>query len=239
MQRIGVSSLEAPANKLLAKLPAAERRRLLLVLEPLTLSSQQVLQKPGDPLHMIYFPGEGVYSITQIMDNGRMVEVAMVGNEGFVGINALFDGDRWLGGVLIDVPDRAAQCMSVRAFRREMHRRGRFARLVNRYAQGFVASLMRSAACNALHSVEQRCARWLLTTRDHVGRNDFPLTQEFLSMMLGVRRASVTLALVALQRAGLIEYGRGRAVIIDRRRLERASCGCYVAVKRQFARIRA
>jgi CRP-like cAMP-binding protein len=120
-----------------------------------------------------------------------------------------------------------------------MHRRGRFARLVNRYAQGFVGSLMRSAACNALHSVEQRCARWLLTTRDHVGRNDFPLTQEFLSMMLGVRRASVTLALVELQRAGLIEYGRGRAVIINRRGLETASCGCYTAVKRQFARIRA
>jgi CRP-like cAMP-binding protein len=239
MQRIGVSSLETPANTLLAKLPITERRRLLLVLKPLTLSSGQVLRKPGDPLHMIYFPGEGICSITQITDNGRTVEVATVGNEGLVGINALFDGDRWLGGVLVNVPDRAALCMSVRVFRREMHRRGRFARVVNRYAQGFVASLMRSAACNALHSVEQRCARWLLTTRDHVGRNDFPLTQEFLSMMLGVRRASVTLALLALQRAGLVEYGRGHAVIIDRRGLESASCGCYAAVKRQFVRLRA
>ena len=185
----------------------------------------------------IYFPGNGVFSITQIMRNGRPLEVATVGNEGFIGINALFGGERWLAGALVRVPDQTAQAMSVSAFEREMSRRGPFSNLINRYAQGFVVFVMRTAACNALHSVEERCARWLLTTRDRVGRNDFPMTQELLAVMLGVRRPSVTLALRALQRARLIEYGQKRLLIVDHDGLEAASCECYAVVKKYFARL--
>jgi CRP-like cAMP-binding protein len=195
-----------------------------------------VLLKPSGPLSTIYFPGDGVYSITQVMKNGRSVEVATVGNEGFIGINALFSGEPWLAGAVVRVPDRAAQGLSAKAFRREMNRRGAFADAINRYASGFVALLMRSVACNALHSVDQRCARWLLTTRDHAGRNEFPLTQEFLAAMLGVRRPSVTLAFAALQRKRLIDYGHRRIVIVDRAGLESASCECYTVIKRQLGR---
>ena len=224
-------------NKLLASLPPADYRRLLSVLDPISLPFQHVLLKPAETAQTIYFPGDGVCSITQVMRNGRTVEVATVGNEGFIGINALFGGERVLGGALVKVPDGAALMMSARAFQREMNRRGPFSKLINRYAQGFVAFLMQSVACNALHSVDQRCARWLLTTRDRVRRNEFLLTQEFLAVMLGVRRPSVTLALGALQRAGLIDYGHKRMLILDRAGLEAVSCECYAVVKRHFDRL--
>jgi CRP-like cAMP-binding protein len=186
----------------------------------------------------IYFPRDGVCSITQGMKNGRTVEVATVGNEGFIGISTLFGGARALGGALVKVPDDAAQVMSARAFQREMNRQGSFSKVINRYARGFVAFLMQSVACNALHSVGQRCARWLLTTRDRVGRNEFPFTQEFLAVMLGVRRPSVTLAIGALQRAGVVDFGHRRVVILDGPGLEAASCECYAVVKQHFARPR-
>jgi CRP-like cAMP-binding protein len=215
----------------------ADHRRVLPVLDTISLPFQYVLLKPGETAQTIYFPGDGVCSITQVMTNGRAVEVATVGNEGFIGINALFGGERVLGGALVKVPDGAAQVMSARAFQREMNRRGPFSKLINRYAQEFVACLMQSVACNALHSVDQRCARWLLTTRDRVGHNEFPLTQEFLAVMLGVRRPSVTLAVGAMQRAELIDYGHRRVVILDRAGLEAASCECYAVVKKRFARL--
>jgi CRP-like cAMP-binding protein len=226
-----------PPNRLLASLPAVERRRLFAFLEAVSLPFQHVLLKPEQPLDKVYFPGSGVFSITHIMKNGRALEVATVGNEGFIGINALFGGEQWLAGALVKVPDERAQVMSVTAFQREMNRGGPFSNIINRYAQGFVAFLMQSVACNAVHSVEERCARWLLTTRDRVGRNDFPMTQELLALMLGVRRPSVTIAVNALQRAGLIEYRHKRLRIVDGLGLEAASCECYVVVKKSFARL--
>jgi CRP-like cAMP-binding protein len=237
MQTRPASALRTSPNKLLASLPVADYRRLLPLLHPLTLPFQHVLLKPAGTLSTIYFPGDGVCSITQVMRNGRAVEVATVGNEGFIGINALFGGARWLAGAVVKFPDPAAQAMSIRAFRHEMNHRGPFAEAINRYAEGFVALLMRSVACNALHSIEQRCARWLLTTRDQAGRNEFPLTQEFLAVMLGVRRPSVTLAFGALQRKRLIDYGNRRIVILDRAGLESASCECYTFLKRQLGRV--
>lgn len=225
------------SNRLLARLPVADYERLLPVLEPVSLPFQHTLLKPGDRMDKVYFPGSGVISITRNMRNGRTLEVATVGNEGFIGIGALFAGDRWLAGALVRVPDQSAHAMRVRAFEREVNRRGPFWNVVSRYAQGFLASLMQSAACNALHSVEERCARWLLTTRDRVGRNEFPMTQELLAVMLGVRRPSVTLAVRALQRARLIEYGHKRMLIRDRAGLEAASCECYAVIKRSFTRL--
>jgi CRP-like cAMP-binding protein len=237
MQEKHAPSSPRSPNKILASLPRSEYRRLLSVLYPISLLFQQVLLKPNEPLRTIYFPGGGACSITQIMRNGRTVEVATVGNEGFIGLNALLGGDRSRAGAVVTVADGAAQAMSVSAFQREMNRRGPFSRLINSYAEVFVTFLMRSVACNALHSVDERCARWLLTTRDRVGRNEFPLTQEFLAGMLGVRRPTVTLTVSALQRAGLIDYGHRRIIILDRAGLESASCECYCVLKRQFARL--
>lgn len=236
MQKEPPSPSRTSPNKLLASLPAADYRRLLSVLHPISLPFQHVLLKPDETLRRIYFPGGGACAITQIMRNGRIVEVATVGNEGFIGVNALFGGNRWLAGAVVKAADGAAHAMSVSAFQREMNRRGPFSRLINRYAEVFVAFLMRSVACNALHSVDERCARWLLTTRDRIGRNEFPMTQEFLAVMLGVRRPTVTLALSALQRAGLIDYGHKRIVILDRPGLKATSCECYAVLKRHRAR---
>ena len=231
MQDRRSSPTHSCSNKLLARLPAADYRHISSVLEPVSFSLGDVLLTPGDVLDRVYFPGNGVCSITQIMRNGRTIEVATVGNEGFIGINALFGARRWSAGALVKIPDNAAHVMSINAFRCEVNRRRAFATLANRYAQGLVASLMRSVACNGLHSANERCARWLLTTRDRVGRDEFPLTQEFLALMLGVRRPTVTLALAALQRRHLIEYGHRRVVILDRRGLQAVSCECYSALK--------
>jgi len=231
------SSSRASPNKLLARLPAADYERLRAVLRLVSLPLRHVILTPGETLRTIYFPGDGVCSITESMRTGQTVEVATVGNEGFIGMSALFGGNRWLAGAVVKVADSRAQAMSARAFRREMSRPGPFARVIHRYAEGFVAYLARSVACNALHSVDERCARWLLTTRDRAGRKEFPMTQEFLAAMLGVRRPSVTLALGALQRAGLIDYGHGHMVVLDRAGLESASCECYTVLRRLFTRL--
>jgi CRP-like cAMP-binding protein len=224
------------SNKLLASLPAGDFRRLLPVLEPIAVSFREVLLTPDQALQRIYFPGGGAYAITQTMKNGETIEVATVGNEGFLGVTALLDGDRWLAGAVVKAPDTTAVTMSLSAFQAEMDRRGAFARLMYWYAQRFLAGLVRSVACNALHSVEERCARWLLTTGDRVGRNEFPLTQEFLSCMLGVRRPSVTLAMSELQRAGAIKYEHRRIVILNRAVLTKSSCECYATIRKCLSR---
>jgi CRP-like cAMP-binding protein len=221
-------------NQLLAALPDAEYRRLLPLLRTIPLPFKHVLQVPGAPAQHIYFPSDGAYSITRLIDKGRMVEVATVGYEGFIGIDAVFGGTLAFSGAVVKVPDGGARVMPIRPFQREMDRGGPFARAINRFTQKFVASLMQSAACHAVHSVEQRCARWLLSTGDRVGGDEFPLTQEFLAVLLGVRRPSVTLALGALQHSGLIDYGSGRVIIRDRGALKDAACECYGIVKRQL-----
>lgn len=228
------SGSETSRNKLLAALPDGDYQRLLPGLHTVPLPFKHVLQKPGETAQHIYFPSDGAYSITRLMESGRTVEVATVGNDGFIGINAVFGGIHALSGAVVKVPDGAAHVMPVRSFHREMRRRGPFASAINGFAQRFIAGLMQSAACHAVHSVDQRCARWLLTTGDCVGDDEFPLTQEFLAVLLGVRRPTVTLALGTLQHAGLIEYGPGRVIILDRVELKDAACECYSIVKRQL-----
>ncbi len=161
----------------------------------------------------------------------------MVGNEGLVGM-AAFGGDPESGHTaVVEIADGDAQGMDVTVFRREMERQTTFSDLVHRYAQAFVESLMQSVACNALHPIEKRCARCLLDIRDRVGRDEFPLTQEVLASMLGVRRASVTLAAGTLQRAGLIDHAHKNIIIRDVAGLEHATCECYALIKGHFARL--
>ena len=129
----------------------------------------------------VYFPGGGVCSVTNVMSDGRMVEVATIGNEGVVGITAFFGGDTATGEAFVQVPDGDGQSMSVNAFRRELDRRGPFYELIGRYAQALQALIMQSAACFSMHTVEERCSRWLLMTHDRVGQDHFQLTHEFLA----------------------------------------------------------
>jgi len=186
-----VSSRPPPSsNKLLAALPPADYLRILPSLRNIPIKFKQVLQKQGEKVTNVYFPASCVCSIVNVMKDGRMVEVATVGNEGMIGITAFLGGELPPGEtfVQVPVPDGESQVMSVAAFRQEIDRHGPFQDLMNRYAQALTAMIMQSTACNGLHSVEERCARWLLMTHDRVGRDDFQLTQEFLAIMLGVRR---------------------------------------------------
>ena len=198
---------------------------------------KQVLHKAGGKIDAVYFPGGGVWSITNVMSDGRMVEVATIGNEGVVGITAFFGGDVSVGDAFMQVPNGDAQSMTLSAFRRELDRRGPFYDVIGRYAQALQALIMQSAACFSMHTVEERCSRWLLMTHDRVGKDEFQLTHEFLGYMLGTRRPTVSIVLGTLDKAGVIRNGTKRITVTDRKKLEEASCECYQVVKSTFDRL--
>jgi len=224
-------------NRLLGALPPDDYQRLAAGLEFRPLKLRQVLHKHGERFNEIFFPLRSVCSITNTVEDGGMVEVAAVGYEGFVGVPAVFGEPISTGDAFVQVQGEGAQVMTVETFRREMERRGPFYDLATKYSQAFVGLIMQSVACNGLHSAEERCCRWLLMTRDRVGQDHFPLTHEYLAMMLGVRRPTVTLVMADLVRAGIISHVRGQIRIADGPALEAASCECYRAVKQLFDRL--
>jgi CRP-like cAMP-binding protein len=226
-----------PINKLLASLPAEDFERLRPHLRTVPLSTKQVLHALNEPIRDVFFPNGGVCSITAVMADGSMVEIATVGDEGFVGINAFFGGDMVGGETMLQVPDTSAEALSVEAFDEEIARRGALFECAQRYSQGLLTLMMQSTACVALHSVQERCCRWLLMTHDRVRRDQFILSHEFLAMMLGSSRPTVTVVAGTLQHAGLIKYSHGKITILDRDRLEDASCECYATVKAHFDRL--
>jgi CRP-like cAMP-binding protein len=230
--RIVTTSLRQLHNRLLAELPAADYRRVSAHLDPSDLPAGRVLLKSGRPIHTIYFLGQGVCSITQKMRNGKRIEVASVGREGFVGFDALLSNLAGSWEPVVSVPDGAALAMGANAFRHELVLNGYFARAIRRYAHAFMGALAQSVACNAIHSVEKRCARWLLTMRDRLGRDDFPFTQEVMAARLGVRRPTVTLVVGTFQEMRLVDYGGGRLVILNRTALKSACCECYERLRK-------
>jgi CRP-like cAMP-binding protein len=187
------------------------------------------LHKPGEHVEHVYFPGGGFCSIVTVLQDGSMVEVATVGREGMVGVTAAMDGSPVSSATIVQGETDICYRMTAEAFRREMDRRGAFYELLTHYSQALVGVIMQSTACNAVHKVEQRLARWLLMAYDRMGTDAFPLTQEFVAMMLGANRPTVTVVAGTLQKAGLITYHRGRVTILDREKLESASCECYRA----------
>lgn len=219
----------AVQNLLLAALPKADRDRVVPTLDIVPLKLKDLLHKPADRIEHVYFPGGGFCSIVTVLQDGSMVEVATIGREGAVGVTAVLDGTPSPSASMVQGAAETCYRMAASAFRREMDRRGAFYELLTRYGQALVGFIMQSTACNAVHSVEQRLARWLLMARDRMESDDFPLTQEFAAMMLGATRPTVSIVAATLQKDGLITYHRGRVKIIDRRRLEAASCECYRA----------
>jgi len=216
-------------NRLLAALPAADYTRILPSLTVVPLKLKNVLHKPGEPIQDVYFPGGGFASVLTVLEDGGMVEVATIGREGMVGASAVLDGGPVPSIAMVQAETDTCYRMAVADFRREIDRRGAFFGLLARYSQALVGIVMQSTACNAVHSVEQRLARWLLLASDRVGSNEFPLTQEFVAMMLGASRPTVTVVAGTLQKAGLIKYHHGHVTIVDRESLEAASCECYRA----------
>jgi CRP-like cAMP-binding protein len=214
-------------NRLLAALPEDVYARLEPALDVVPLPLKEFLYKPGEVMESVYFPGGGFCSIVTVLADGSMVEVATIGREGMLGLPTVSGGRRGASAARVQAETGTCYRLPLQAFRREMELRGPFYDLITAYAQALTGVIMQSTACNAVHSVEQRLARWLLMAHDRVGRDEFPLTQEFVAMMLGATRPTVTIVAGTLQRAGLITYHRGHLSVVDRDGLEAASCECY------------
>jgi CRP-like cAMP-binding protein len=216
-------------NLLLAALPVEEYDRLRPILELVSLEAKQLLHNPGEPSKYVYFPRSGFLSMAIVMENGAMVEVATIGREGMAGLSTKGPGHLASINNLVVVQGGSECCyrMSTEYFRREMDDCDAFMELITQYGDAFLGVVMQSTGCNAAHSVEQRLAKWLLMAHDRIEVTEFPLTQEFVAMMLGATRQTVTVVAGELQKAGLITYQRGRIRIVDRKGLEAASCECY------------
>jgi CRP-like cAMP-binding protein len=231
------SSSTRPVNKLLATLPPDDYERVSSQLSIAPLMFKQVLYRQGEVIQQVFFPGGGACSLTRVMRNGQIAEIATIGSEGVIGASVFFGDDQSFSETIVQVADGDGLRMPVDAFVTEMSRRGAFYNRIIRYSQALMSQVMQTTVCNGLHSVEQRCCRWLLMTCDRVGTDDLRLTHEFLAIMLGVRRPTVTLVMGDLQKAGLVDNRRGTIHVVDRGRLEMATCECYAAVKANFARL--
>jgi CRP-like cAMP-binding protein len=226
----------AERNRLLRAIPDDEYARLQPYLEPFQLEPMQILTEPGERIEHVYFPQTGIVSVLRRMRDGTLIEVITIGREGMAGI-AVTLGDPESSLVISGQVPGASGRVDAEAFTDLLPNLPRLEELLRRYALTVFEQTSQSLACNSLHSIEQRCARWLLMTHDRVDGDEFILTHEILAQMLAVRRAGVTEAAGALQRAGVISYTRGRITIRDRAGLERFACECYGAVRDQFDRL--
>jgi CRP-like cAMP-binding protein len=223
-------TFEPVANRLLAALPGKEYQRLRPHLEEGALSFGEVLYESGEIIRRVYFPNHGIVSLLSMVEERSTLEVGVVGSEGMVGISVFLGAQASPNQALVQGAG-AAMSMKADAMRKHVGHEGPLPDLLRRYANSLLAQISQTAACNRFHAVEARLARWLLMTHDRIRSNEFRLTQEFLSHMLGVRREGVTNAARALQQMNLISYVRGQLTILDRAGLEARSCGCYEIVK--------
>src|SRR4051812_32745613 len=229
------SPSDGPRNRFLSRLPQTEYRRLLPVLEPVDLVIEQVLYEVRGPIDYAYFPTGAVLSALTIMRDGNAIEVATVGHEGLVGHYGT-GGKTSPHRVIAQVPGEALR-IAAHALQEAAAVDGPLKDLLTAYHIAFMAQVSQSVACNGLHRLEQRCCRWLLMSRDRVGSDELKLTHEYLALMLGARRASVTEALGPLQEEGLIRSHRGRITILDGAGLEARSCECYFVVRDEYNRL--
>lgn len=237
--RLGFSrNAERPVtNRLLAGLPLVDYQRLALHLSTIHVDRNQVVQRGGEPIRHVYFPTGGLFSVTAGLPDGAMVEAATIGTEGILGIEALFGEDVTAPGhTIVEVPGGTLARLDVGAFRREIASGGALHRLLRGYVPFFIAQTIHVAACNALHPVQQRLARWLLLAIDRLDNaSSLQVNHEFLAVILGSRRPTISVAAAALQRAGMISYSHGRLTVRDRDRLEATACPCYSVLHSQLA----
>jgi CRP-like cAMP-binding protein len=226
----------ARSNRILASLPREVLDRIIPSLRLKPLNLRLVLQGRDIPVENVVFPLFGVASMISMGDTGGSVEVATIGCEGMVGLPLLLGGRSGAGEVFIQVPGEGI-FMEAKSFQRHVGSEPAFLRVLLLYTQALITQVAQCSACNNGHSIIQRSARWLLQTQDRVRGTKFPLTHEFLGLMLGVRRASVTLTAQTLQKRGLIEYRRGIMTIVDRSGLEKASCECYRLIHHESGRL--
>jgi CRP-like cAMP-binding protein len=225
-----------PGNQLLARLPKKEYERLLPSLRLIPLEAKSIFNEPNSPITYVYFPIRGVISSVTLMEDGSSIEVATIGNEGVVGISAMLGDEQSQNRVIVQVPGEAMR-MRTKDLQAEAVRDGPLRRLLVRYNSAYMKQISQAVACNGLHNVQQRCCRWILMTHDRAMSDEFLLTHEFLSHMLGVRRVSVTEVLKPLQDRGLIRNHRGQITVLDRPGLEATTCECYRSIRDAFNRL--
>jgi CRP-like cAMP-binding protein len=223
-------------NQILAFLPPQELQRIERSLTPVDLQQGQVLYEAEVPFDQVYFVDYGMISIVSVMKDGSSIEVGTIGNEGMAGLQLVLGVNRVPYRHTVQIGGRARR-MSVAALHEELKHDHFLRRLLYRYHAAFVTQTMQGMACNGLHSIGQRCCRWLLTTQDRLGSRELEITHDFLSQMLGVRRATVSDVLRPLQQEGMIRASRGRVTILDSKRLAAASCECYGVIRNEYQRL--
>jgi len=229
--------LAAPEqNRLLAALPTAERERVFPHLEFLPMPLGGVLYEPGDVLQHVYFPTDCIVSLLYVMVDGASAEIAVVGNEGLIGV-ALFMGGETTSSRGIVQSAGSAYRLGGKKLKQEFHRDGQMQVLLLRYTQALITQMAQTAVCNRHHSVDQQLCRWLLLSLDRLSSSRLAMTQELIANMLGVRREGVTEAASKLQKLGVIHYRRGQITVLDRPKLELLCCECYAVVKRETDRL--
>ena len=222
-------------NKVLLSLPNDEYERVSRHLELIHLEHNQVLHEAEEPIREVYFLNDTLVSILSLLSDGSTIEIGIVGREGLSDTSALLGAEVSPHQSLVLIPGSAFR-MKVAPFKEELKRGGAFQTILLRYASLLIAQIAQVSVCNSLHTIEERLARWLLTSASRMESDELPLTQEFLSQMLGVRRAGVTVAARTLQTAALIKYNRGHITILDYEGLESAACECYQNMKEEFRR---
>lgn len=220
-------------NRILSALPPADLGRLRPHLQQLPLRQKQILHEAGKAIEHVLFIEEGVVSVLTTMAEGDAVEVRMAGREGLTGFPYILGAHSLRHEIIVQAPGSALR-MSAAVFKTEFDRSEALRRAVLRYIDLALSMTAQTAACNSMHSVEQRCGRWLLNASDRMGSNTMPMTHEFLAALLGVRRSGVTVVAGKLQGSGLIRYHRGGLTILDREGLERDACECYRADRQKF-----
>lgn len=223
-------------NHLLEALPATDYQRLAPHLELIKMPLGEALCESGGRLQYVYFPTTSIISLLYVMEDGASAEIAVVGNEGLLGISLFMGGETTPSRAVVQSAGEGYRLSATR-LKEEFNRAGPLMRLLLRYTQALITQMAQTAVCNRHHSVEQQLCRWLLLSLDRLSGNELTMTQELIADMLGVRREGVTEAAGKLQRAGLIEYSRGHIKILNRPGLEKRVCECYQVVKTEFDRL--
>lgn len=228
--------LAASNNRLIAALPEAERQRWLPQMEWVDMPLGQVMYESGRTLSHVYFPTTAIVSLLYVMEDGASAEIAVVGNEGVVGVSLFMGGESTPSRAVVQSAGQGWR-LNAHALKVEFERAGPVMHLLLRYTQALITQMAQTAVCNRHHTLHQQLCRWLLLSLDRLSGNELVMTQELIANMLGVRREGVTESALQLQKLGLIRYARGRITVLDRPGLEARTCECYAVVKKEYERL--
>jgi CRP-like cAMP-binding protein len=223
-------------NRLLASLPNAEWERWSASLEAVDMPLGVVLYEPGITLKYVYFPITSIVSLLYVMENGASAEIAVVGNEGIVGVSLFMGGESTPSRAVVQSGGIGCR-LDAQLMKAEFNKAGPVLHLLLRYTQALITQMAQTAVCNRHHSLDQQLCRWLLLSLDRLEGDDLVMTQELIANMLGVRREGVTESALNLQKLGFIRYARGRITVLDRAGLEKRTCECYAVVKKEYDRL--